>query len=48
MLQQTGGNSSQLVDQELTHEFLRCENEKPKKPTKFIASKYLRSSIKAL
>ena len=28
MLQQTSGNSSQFVDQELTHEFLRCENEK--------------------
>ena len=28
MLQQTGGNSSQFGDQKLTHEFLRCENEK--------------------
>ena len=28
MLQQPSGNSSQFVDQELTHEFLRCENEK--------------------
>ena len=34
------------------HKFLRCESEKkPRvitKPTKFIAAKYLRSSIKAL
>lgn len=51
MLQQTSGKLSQFVDED-TYKFLGSESENKTrvigKPTKFIATKYLRSSIRDL